>query len=218
MKNMAQLADLARRAATVQVRGKVVVEWAQWICDNFQHADTERGQAAGTTPVVFDEVAARAYADFEGVPEPVLLEAIYTDDEETVAALAAAKAKDTMGPTTGGVRYGTQEEEAAGAAAPLSSAVAAPTAECGFEGLTEMVFQARSRQCSFSNVVCRMPAAQRRTLLNRRLSLCGSLRRRARRRPTKMRTCAKQATPSRTCCSYLRAGRAATSPRRAPSC
>ena len=140
VRDMAQLTDLARRAATVQVRGRVVVEWAQWICDNSKQVDSERGRT-GSNSVTFDEVAARAYADFEGVPAPVLLEAIYTDNEEMVAALAAAKAKDTMGPTTGGVRYGTEEETAAGTTAPLP--VASPSAECGFEGLTEMVFQAR---------------------------------------------------------------------------
>ena len=111
--SLEQLRAEAAKTRAVAVNGRNVLRWARWL---------SRGQSPRLRPdaaedgaarvYTFDAAAEAEYVGLNGVPDIVLLTAVYPDSDECCEALREALGRDREGCSR--TRYGSAEHVAAG--------------------------------------------------------------------------------------------------------
>lgn len=114
--SLEQLRAETSKARAITVNGANVLRWARWIA-NERTLQLPSGGAGGSAArlYTFDAAAEAEYVGLNGVPDVVLLSAVYPDSDECCAALKEALGRDREGCSKS--HYGSAEHAAAGDAA-----------------------------------------------------------------------------------------------------
>lgn len=113
-----QLREEAAKARAITVNGENVLRWARWLAKR-RTLPSESAGRSGARPYTFDAAAEAEYIGHDGVPDVVLLSAVYPDSSECCEVLREALGRDREGCSR--VRYGSAEHAAAGDAASAES-------------------------------------------------------------------------------------------------